>query len=103
MIAKSGVYDSVKGAYGHLRDVHVKSPQYDVRLKSANIDFKSGVYVSKEPVIIVTSNGTTCRPIRFRASDNGKELTLEGHVKTMIPPAVGRRRYESPDAKGGNP
>ena len=59
MIAKSGVYDSVKEHMDLSESVHIKSSQYDVQLKSANIDFKSGVYVSNDPVVIVTTNGTT--------------------------------------------
>jgi lipopolysaccharide export system protein LptC len=87
MTAKSGLYDSTTEHMDVSDDVHVKSPQYDVWLKSASIDFKSGRYVSTDPVKIVTSNGTTIAGDAISAVDNGKELILEGHVKTTIPPA----------------
>jgi len=86
MTAKSGVYDSAKEHMDVSDDVRVKSPQYNAWLKSASIDFKSGLYVSNEPVTVVTSTGTTLSGDAMTAIDNGKELVIEGHVKTMIPP-----------------
>ena len=52
-----------------------------------SIDFKSGLYVSNDPVNIVTSNGTTIAGDAITVTDNGKSLLVGGHVKTMIPPA----------------
>lgn len=85
MTAKSGVYDSAREHMDVSDDVQVKSPQYNAWLKSASIDFKSGLYVSEEPVTVVTSTGTTLSGDAMSAIDNGKELVVEGHVKTMIP------------------
>jgi lipopolysaccharide export system protein LptC len=87
MTANSGYYDSAKEHMDVMDNVRLKSPQYEVSLKSASIDFHSGLYVSKEPVTIVTTSGTTLSGDGISAADNGKELTIEGHVKTMIPPA----------------
>jgi len=87
LTAKTGLYDSSKEHMDVKDDVRVQSPQYDVTLRSASIDFNGGRYSSNEPVTIVTSNGTTIAGDTLAAIDNGKELTIEGHVKTMIPPA----------------
>jgi lipopolysaccharide export system protein LptC len=87
MTAKSGLYDSTKEHMDVSDSIHVKSPQYDVWLKSASIDFKSGLYVSNDPVTIVTSSGTTIAGDAISVMDNGKSLVLDGHVKTTIPPA----------------
>jgi lipopolysaccharide export system protein LptC len=87
MTAKTGLYDSTKDHMDVSDSIHVKSPQYDVWLKSASIDFKSGLYVSNDPVNIVTSNGTTIAGDSISVMDNGKSLVLIGHVKTTIPPA----------------
>jgi lipopolysaccharide export system protein LptC len=87
MTADSGFYDSSKEHMDVSQNVRLKSPQYDVLLKSASIDFRNGLYASKEPVTIVTTNGTTLSGDAISAVDNGKELTIEGHVRTMIPPA----------------
>jgi len=85
--ANLGLYDTAKEHMDVSDNVRLRSPQYDVRLKSAGIDFKSGVYISKEPVTIVTSSGMTLAGDAISATDNGKELAIEGHVKTMIPSA----------------
>lgn len=87
MTANSGFYDSAKEHMDVSDNVQVKSPQYNIWLKSAGIDFKSGLYVSKEPATVVTSTGTTLAGDAMSAIDNGKELVIEGHVRTMIPPA----------------
>jgi lipopolysaccharide export system protein LptC len=85
--ANSGLYDSTKEHMDVSDNVRVKSPQYEVWLKSASIDFKSGLYVSNEPVKIVTSTGTTIAGDSITVVDNGKSLDIEGNVKTTIPPA----------------
>jgi lipopolysaccharide export system protein LptC len=86
MTAKSGLYDSAQEHMDVSDNVRIKSPQYNAWLKSASIDFKSGLYVSEEPVTVVTSSGTTLSGDAMSAMDNGKELVIEGNVKTMIPP-----------------
>ncbi|MGA2041756.1 MAG: lipopolysaccharide-assembly, LptC-related protein [Roseiarcus sp.] len=86
LTANSGLYDSSKEHMDVKDDVRVKSPQYDVTLRSASIDFNAGRYSSNEAVTIMTSNGTKITGDSLAAVDNGKELTIEGHVKTMIPP-----------------
>ena len=88
MTANSGLYDSAKEHMDVSDDVQVKSAQYSAWLKSASIDFKSGLYISNEPVTVLTSTGTTLAGDAMSAMDNGKELVIEGHVKTMIPPAA---------------
>jgi lipopolysaccharide export system protein LptC len=85
--AKGGVYDNAQEHMDLSDEIHIKSPQYDVWLKSASIDFKSGLYVSEDPVKIVTSNGTTISGDAITVTDNGKSLVLDGHVTTTIPPA----------------
>jgi lipopolysaccharide export system protein LptC len=82
--ADNGVYDTTNERMDISRNVHVKSEQYDVRLQSANIDFKAGVYLSHEPVSVVTSGGTTISADQVAATDNGRELTFEGHVRSVL-------------------
>jgi lipopolysaccharide export system protein LptC len=102
MTAHTGFYDSSKEHMDVTDDVHLKSPQYDLWLKSVSIDFNSGQYVSKEPVTIVTNTGTTLVGDAISAIDNGKELTLEGHVKTTIPPASAAAETQA-QMKDANP
>jgi lipopolysaccharide export system protein LptC len=82
--ADLGVYDSANEHMDISRNVHVKSDQYDVRLRSASIDFKVGVYLSHEPVAVVTSGGTTIDADSVTASDNGRQLSFEGHVRSVL-------------------
>jgi lipopolysaccharide export system protein LptC len=96
LIADNGYYDSAKEHMDVQSHVRVTSPQYDARLRSASIDFNGGRYESKEPVTIVMSNGTTIAGDSLLATGNGKELAIEGHVKTMIPPAPASDEPQSP-------
>jgi lipopolysaccharide export system protein LptC len=88
MTAKTGLYDSTKEHMDLSDEVRIHSSQYDVWLKSASVDFKNGLYVSNEPVKIVTSSGMTIVGDAISAIDNGKKLLLDGHVKTTIPPTA---------------
>ena len=100
--ADSGLYDSSKEHMDVSDDVRVKSPQYSIVLKSASVDFNSGHYVSNEPVTIVTNSGTTLVGDTITVLDNGKELTVEGHVRTMIPPDSAADETQA-QLKGANP
>jgi lipopolysaccharide export system protein LptC len=85
--ARSGVYDTAAAHLDVSDDVRIKSSQYEVSVKSASVDFKSGVYFSNDPVSIVTSNGMTVNADSVAANDNGHELQFEGNVRTLFQPA----------------
>jgi len=57
LTARSGIYDTSAEHLDVADNVRLKSQQYDVAMKSASIDFKNGLYASKEAVSIVTSTG----------------------------------------------
>ena len=82
--ADIGVYDSATEHMDLSRNVRVKSDEYDVTLQSASIDFKAGVYLSRDPVTVVTNNGATINADSVAAIDNGRELTFEGHVRSIL-------------------
>ncbi len=82
--ADRGVYDAATEPMELTQNVRVKSDQYDVRLKSVSIDFKAGVYRSSDPVEVVASNGATITADSVAATDNGRELTFEGHVRSVL-------------------
>ncbi len=82
--AAVGFYDSASQSLDLSRDVRIHDSEYDVKLNSANIDFKAGVYRSNEPVTIVTANGATVSADSVLARDNGHELTFSGHVRTVF-------------------
>ena len=82
--AATGVYDSVRQLLTLSKNVHLRSPNYDVTLSSADVDFKGGLYNTNEPVSVVTDNGATIRADSASARDNGGELTFVGHVHSTF-------------------
>jgi hypothetical protein len=73
-----------------------------VTLVSADIDFKSGVYRSDQPVTVVTDDGATIQADSAEARDNGAELTFSGHVRStfvgdaVAAPALGNLKGAAP-------
>jgi lipopolysaccharide export system protein LptC len=82
--AATGFYDSVRQSLDLSQDVRIHNSSYDVRLSSANVDFKGGVYRSDQPVTLVMTNGTTIAADSALARDNGTELTFAGHVRSLF-------------------
>jgi lipopolysaccharide export system protein LptC len=82
--AAVGFYDNVRQFLRLTQDVHLRSPSYDVTLAAADIDFKSGVYRSDQPVTVVTGTGATIHADSAEARDNGAELTFVGHVRSTF-------------------
>ena len=83
--AEIGFYDSVHEIMDLTQNVRLHNPAYDVTLKSAKIDFKSGLYASDEPVRVEMSNGTTIVADSVVARNRGEELTFSGHVRSAFP------------------
>jgi len=100
--AAVGLYDNVRQFLKLTQDVHLRSPSYDVTLATADIDFKTGVYRSDQPVSVVTGNGATIQADSAEAHDNGAELTFIGHVRstfvgeTIAAPASGDLKGTAP-------
>jgi lipopolysaccharide export system protein LptC len=100
--AAVGLYDNVRQFLKLTQNVHLRSPSYDVTLATADIDFKTGVYRSDQPVSVVTGNGATIQADSAEAHDNGAELTFIGHVRstfvgeTIAAPASGDLKGNAP-------
>jgi lipopolysaccharide export system protein LptC len=84
--ADAGVYDSAREHMELSSNVRIGSARFEVRLRSADIDFKTGVYRSQEPIEVDVGKGTTLFGDRATARNNGQELIFEGHVRTRITP-----------------
>jgi lipopolysaccharide export system protein LptC len=87
LTANSGIYDTSAEHLDVADNVRIKSPQYDVAMKSASIDFRNGLYVSKEAVTIVTSSGMKIDADSISGNDSGRELQFEGNVRSLFQPA----------------
>lgn len=82
--ANAGVYDSAREHMRLSGDIRIGNSKFEVWLRMADIDFRSGVYESHEPVEVHVGQDTTINGDRAIARDNGQEFTFEGHVKTRI-------------------
>ena len=100
--AAVGLYDSASQSLQLSGDVRIHNSSYDVKLKSANIDFKGGVYRSNEPVTLVIANGTTVWADSALAGGNDQALTFSGHVRTLFLPDAGSDAGPG-EMKGTNP
>ena len=94
--ADAGVYDSAREHMNLTKNVRIGNTRFDVRLRSADIDFKTGVYQSNEPVEIHVGDGTTISGDRATARNNGHEMIFEGHVRTNIIPKAGAAANADP-------
>ncbi len=86
LTADAGVYDSSGERMKLTGNVKIDSARFEVRLRSVDIDFKTGLYRSDEPVEVHIGGDTTVTADRATAQNNGKELIFEGRVKTTVIP-----------------
>ena len=98
LTATAGHYDTEREGLDLTDAVHIHNKQYTVDLHSVQIDFKSGAYKTQEPITIVTNSGSSIVADSASVLDNGKEITFEGHVKSIIR----SNGAESGSAKGIN-
>ena len=86
--AHQGHYDSGKELLNLNSDVVLKSDSgYDVLLQSVDIDFHAGSMISDRPVRVTMRNGSI-KADRMAITDNGKHLTFEGNVRSVLLPAT---------------
>jgi lipopolysaccharide export system protein LptC len=84
LTAPTGVFDSSRDFMKLLGDVRITSTKgFDVRMKSADMDFKAGTVVSNDPVTVVTGNGTIVSD-RVDIADSGKRITFVGNVRSLF-------------------
>ncbi|MHB2167389.1 LPS export ABC transporter periplasmic protein LptC [Alsobacter sp. R-9] len=87
--AVDGIYDSTSEKLDLRTDVRVRTEQgYDVRMKSANVDFKAGNVTSADPVT-VKFNGGTIDASRVDMYDSGAHIVFHGRVRSVMQPAAG--------------
>jgi lipopolysaccharide export system protein LptC len=103
IIADKGHYDTANERMDVEGNVLVKSDQYDARLRSGSMDFKSGVYVSKEPVTVIIRDGSTVTADTMSAIDNGHQLSFEGRVRTFLPASETAPTPSNGQLKGTGP
>ena len=86
LTADAGLYDSVAERMKLTGNVHIANARFEVVLRSVDIDFKTGVYRSDEPVLVHIGGDTSVTADRATAQNNGQELIFEGRVRTTVTP-----------------
>jgi lipopolysaccharide export system protein LptC len=82
--ALSGTYDSQKETMTLRDDVRVQTQTgYDVRMKSAEIEFKGGNVRTPDPVKVKFSGGTIDAD-SLEMFDNGQKVVFSGRVHTLM-------------------
>jgi lipopolysaccharide export system protein LptC len=82
--APRGIYDSAKDFMKLENDIRITSDSgYDIRMHNADVDFKAGEIVSREPVTVVM-NGGTINADALVVKENGGRITFEGNVHTLL-------------------
>ncbi len=89
LTADAGLYDSVAERMKLTGNVHIANARFEVILRSVDIDFKTGVYRSDEPVLVHIGGDTSVTADRATAQNNGQELIFEGRVRTTVAPQAG--------------
>lgn len=89
--SQQGVYDSSNEKLELKDDVRVRTEAgYDVRMKSARVDFRAGNVISDDPVT-VNFNGGTIDAARVDMYDSGSRIVFEGRVRTVMKPDQGQQ------------
>jgi len=102
LTAAAGHYDTEREGLDLSDSVHIHNKQYTIDLHSVHIDFKSGAYKTQEPLTVVTNSGSSIVADSAWVLDNGKQITFEGHVKSIIR-STDAASGSAPGVKGDEP
>ncbi|MCW6507910.1 LPS export ABC transporter periplasmic protein LptC [Lichenifustis flavocetrariae] len=88
IVADKGLYDTSKETMDLEGNIHlVGGSGYDVRMSKAHVQFKAGDVSTPNPVTVVMQTGSVTADT-MTMIDNGKQLTFEGHVHSVMLPAA---------------
>lgn len=84
--SRTGIYDSSQDIVWLRSDVRIRNDVsgYDMRLRSATVDFNSSALVTEEPVFVSMDNGSTISADRMDITDSGHKISFEGEVKSVV-------------------
>ncbi len=84
--AASGNYDSKRETLALTSQVRISSDSgLDMRTEDAHVEFKSETLATDKPVS-VAMRGNTIEADAMRMTGGGKQVTFEGHVRTVLLP-----------------
>lgn len=114
VLAPEGVFDSgadklkltAPASAGYIT---IKSTSgFDIRLRSADMNVKSGQMISEDPVAVRMTNGTIDAN-RLEVRDNGRTISFSGNVRSLFKPqgaedeGAGENAGAQPPAEGNKP
>lgn len=100
--ARSGLFDQQKERLKLVDDVKIRTESgYDARMRTADVDFKAGTVVSREPVT-VNLGTTTVNADTLDIKDNGALIVFEGRVRVVIENAPAHS-LAGPERQGSTP
>ncbi|SEF49830.1 lipopolysaccharide export system protein LptC [Bosea lathyri] len=100
--SKTGLFDTQKEKLRLIDDVRVRTEGgYDIRMRTADVDFKGGTVVSKEPVKVILGT-TTVDADSLDVKDNGALIVFEGRVRAFIKDAPANT-IAGPEREGSKP
>ena len=96
VVSSSAIYDSSKETMTFDHDVHLTTDAgMDVHMSSGYVEFKSGLVDTRQPLTVLMTSGTVSAD-SMHMSDNGKDVTFDGHVHSiMLPPDSGAKTAAS--------
>lgn len=83
VVSTAGVYDSFREFMDFRNAVRVRSNNYDIDMKSARMDFKSGTMVTDENVKVLITEGEI-HADKMNMIDNGQSIIFEGKVRSTF-------------------
>ncbi|MEJ0095977.1 MAG: LPS export ABC transporter periplasmic protein LptC [Methylocella sp.] len=90
-----GVYDSLHDKLALDGAARIKNEVgYDIFMKTARLNFKTGDLVTEDPVNVILKNGTVAAN-QMNISDNGDKISFEGAVKSIIETAESEKETSS--------
>jgi lipopolysaccharide export system protein LptC len=100
--AKTGLFDTQKEKLRLVDNVEIKTETgYTASMRSADVDFKGGTVVSKEPVKVALGT-TTIDADSLDVKDSGALIVFQGRVRAYIPNAPART-IAGPEREGSTP
>jgi lipopolysaccharide export system protein LptC len=100
--ARTGAFDTQKEKLRLIDDVVVRTETgYDIRMRTADVDFKGGTVVSKEPVTVNLGTATV-NADTLDVKDNGALISFEGRVHVLIKNAPAGT-LKGPEREGSTP
>lgn len=100
--SKTGFFDTQKEKLRLESDVTVHTETgYDAQMRSADVDFKGGTVVSREPVKVALGT-TTVNADSLDVKDNGALISFEGRVHVFIKDAPAKT-IAGPEREGSTP